>query len=465
MNSKKDAPINAQRTQEICIDLPGESVKCWRSGDHVKVILRKHRDVFFDINIKPGATYTIESTSDYYDAREKKLRRISQFQDGEQFHLWIGRNYKGVLLLKSQGEIIGTYEPNRLDSTSYDSKPAIKPEPLMIILGKREFPTSFMCSPHDPYDISLVQNAVKPMFDIKLPLLKEYGTVFEYKYMKQKPEIAEYVAVAEALPAEIQPQVLKQLDSGQAVVGTVTQIFMPPQSGVNGSGLYRAIFEGIAWVADKEFLKANSSKEILGYIQENWRMLDKALMTVRVEKRVIGKYRVIFKGKPLGRSAAQLFGAAEARAMTRSSALGSHTSSFIDGGFGRTGSAGYGGVKRLLLTTAENFRSGMKIQVIGTIIDIVCDANDVYVSENGSRELSEFLGRAGVSVIKAGVTAAIGSAIAMLITMALGTLFVSGAPVLFVAALVVAGFIFAAHMVDRVDDRFNIKDSVAGWAR
>lgn len=53
--------------QEVCIDLPGESVQCWRSGDKVRVVLRKHRDVIFDLKFGGNSTYTVESTISDFD--------------------------------------------------------------------------------------------------------------------------------------------------------------------------------------------------------------------------------------------------------------------------------------------------------------------------------------------------------------------------------------------------------------
>jgi len=92
--------------QEVCIDLPGEAVRCWRSGDKIRVVLKKHRDVFFDINLKTGATYTVESATEFYFPRTKKLAKKAQFQDGERLHIWVGRDFKGVLLLKQGSSLI-----------------------------------------------------------------------------------------------------------------------------------------------------------------------------------------------------------------------------------------------------------------------------------------------------------------------------------------------------------------------
>jgi hypothetical protein len=80
-------------------------------------------------------------------------------------------------------------------------------------------------------------------------------------------------------------------------------------------------------------------------------------------------------------------------------------------------------------------------------------------------DLSEFLGRAGVSLVKAGATAALGSFFAAAFT-AVG-LFLMGTtalPVILAIAAVVAGFIAAAYVVDMNDNHFEIKENVAKWA-
>jgi len=79
--------------EEICIDLPGEVAECSGNSSSYKIILRKHRDVIFDINQGDGKTYTVEATdSDFYNARDKKLifvlrKGTVSFKDGERLPL------------------------------------------------------------------------------------------------------------------------------------------------------------------------------------------------------------------------------------------------------------------------------------------------------------------------------------------------------------------------------------------
>lgn len=127
--------------QEVCIDLPGETVQCWRSNDNIRVTLRKHRDVIFDINLASGRTYSVESTgSDLYNSRDKKLIRgnnagVVTFKDGEKLHLWIARNFKGALLLKCGTILLMRILPDEFDERQYDGKPRTKPAPIIVALG------------------------------------------------------------------------------------------------------------------------------------------------------------------------------------------------------------------------------------------------------------------------------------------------------------------------------------------
>lgn len=98
-------PLVAKGTwQEECIDLPGETVQCLRRKDNIRIILRKHRDVIFDLKLGHGKSYTVEATqSDFYNARDKKLVYVLAegkvtFKDGERLHLWITRGFKGELV-------------------------------------------------------------------------------------------------------------------------------------------------------------------------------------------------------------------------------------------------------------------------------------------------------------------------------------------------------------------------------
>ncbi|TFW30760.1 hypothetical protein [Massilia horti] len=129
--------------QEHCIDLPGETVQCWIGGgtDKLKVILRKHRDVIFDIHLGNGKTYTLEATeSDFYNARDKKLVFAAQhgkvtFRDGERMHVWVSRGFRGSLILKCDSHVISEVKPNEWDRQRHSDDPKEKPAPIIVAMG------------------------------------------------------------------------------------------------------------------------------------------------------------------------------------------------------------------------------------------------------------------------------------------------------------------------------------------
>jgi hypothetical protein len=292
----KSAQKSASTTvQDVCIDLPGETVQCWRSSDKVKVVLRKHRDVVFDINLQAGASYSVESRSAFYCPVLKKLVRKVDFLDGNLCHVWVGREFKDALVLKKGGRVLGTYQVNQLDKTTYGSDPKTKPEPLMVVMGQKKSPVPFVCTPEDPFGVESAHPALMSSFEPNLPVLKDLGTKFEYTFLRQSPDVREYVAITEARASEIQPQVLAQLESGVAVNGTVEQIFMAPKDG-HRSLLYAAILKAAGYISGNDTLTGNEFKETTGYLAENFKRLNEVSMTVHIEKKIKGKYRVALKG-------------------------------------------------------------------------------------------------------------------------------------------------------------------------
>lgn len=456
-------------TQEVCIDLPGEHVQCWRSSDNVKVILRKHRDVIFDINLKSDTIYTVESKSAFYSPREKKLLKKANFFDGEKFQIWVAREFKDKLVLAVNGTVLGEYTVIELDPTNYGADPKAKPEPLLIIMGKKENVFSSVCTNTDPLNISQNQLDIRSLLNPKLSILTSASsTGFDYSYSSEPPEVKEYVAVAEVQPKEIRPEVLRQLETGPAL-GKPSELFTPSAQANGNSHLYKALGAVASTITGNEIVTSNWFKETAGYVQENFRALDKISMTVRIEKKAKGQYRAILKGRPVSKIIAATIAGKTAKTVHQNVALGSKSSSFIDGGFAKSGKNGYGSTRRIMLTAAENFKGGVKMQIVGTVIDLFVDANSVFFDENGSKDLSEFLGRAGVTLVKAGLTAAIGSVFAAIgvtmLTAGAVALGAAGAPVFAVVAVVVLGYIVAAKIVDEMDDGFQIKQSVARLAR
>lgn len=100
------------------------------------VLLRKRRDVVFDVHLVKGKTYTVEATGDwFYDTAKKQRVKSTTFQDGERRHIWIGRDFKGFLVLKLGMTELLRYSMLLLDTDNHGEDPKTKPEPIILTYG------------------------------------------------------------------------------------------------------------------------------------------------------------------------------------------------------------------------------------------------------------------------------------------------------------------------------------------
>lgn len=138
-NSSSTPSREKRRTVVVPIDLPGQPVQCWfGDAEKIKVILRKPRDVIFDIKLCNGKSYSVTSSyGDMYEVRTKKLihpKEIVFFKDGETLHLQIARDFKGKILLYEDGSKISEYDIPKLDPEEVNADPQFKPAPISIII-------------------------------------------------------------------------------------------------------------------------------------------------------------------------------------------------------------------------------------------------------------------------------------------------------------------------------------------
>jgi len=127
------------KTVVVPIDLPGQPIQCWiGDAEKVKVILRKPRDVIFDIELCNGRLYNVKSESSHmYDVKIKKLIHPKQevyFKDGEALHLQIGRDFKGKIFLCEGSNKLGEYDFANFSSGIVDADPLFKPAPISIVI-------------------------------------------------------------------------------------------------------------------------------------------------------------------------------------------------------------------------------------------------------------------------------------------------------------------------------------------
>jgi len=214
--------------------LPGQDAKGIVAGCANRVILRKHRDVVFDINLKKGNTYTLSAVkSDFYNERDKVLVEASKnqratFKDGERFSIWVSRNFRTSLVLELNGVVIGKYAPNKLDDTKYDDDPKIKPEPMLIAIGTKDASlVKMQCTADDPYGMGQIN---KQEIDFFSKYLADKGlkqSQFDYSsYKPQKAEVKEHVIVGTLKASELHPAILEKLNKGGLIEGYPDQILI-----------------------------------------------------------------------------------------------------------------------------------------------------------------------------------------------------------------------------------------------
>lgn len=138
-NNNKAEKTKSSKNLTVQIDLPGQPIQCWTTDyDKITVILRKHRDIVFDIDMRAGKTYIVwAEQSEMYDAKNKKLVHVREkltFKDGELMHLWVSRDFKGKIYLYEGSRLIGAYGLPKADVGIESIDPAFKPAPINIVL-------------------------------------------------------------------------------------------------------------------------------------------------------------------------------------------------------------------------------------------------------------------------------------------------------------------------------------------
>lgn len=446
--------------------LPGEPVKGIITGCKNRVIKRKHRDVIIEISINPKNTYKLKSSgSDFYSERDQKLIEHKKntglsFKDGERVYIWISRDFIGKLTIEHNGKIIEKWEPNKIDPEKYDKNPKTRPEPLMILIHNREPSPRMECTPSDPYGQKSMGDYTKELMH---PYLKDeklnkskYSYIFENS---EKPPVQDHYITGSISPNDINVEALNKLKKHGYISGSASQIMREPSSGSPMGIIVSNILSGVDSTMKSDIINSNLFKEAAGYTQSNWRKFNTLGMKMYVEKLPIGQYRFVLKGRlitPKGISA---------KPKTISMPVGSSSAEFLGANYARSGRNGLGGFKRLFISTAGNFKAGMSVQGIGTIIDFYGDFEETF-GEGKSKEVNEFLARALVSLAKAGATAALGGILIAAIVPIFAIFTASSAiAVALGVSIAIAGYYFAATIVDFIDSSLSIKERAASIAR
>lgn len=414
MSSKSNNRLDA-KPQAVCIDLPGESVQCWRSTDKIQVILKKHRDIIFDLKLNAERKYTVESTgSDFYHADKKKLiagrgmQRVL-FNDGERVHFWVSRDFKGELLLKSAGQIMLKIEPGKLDVKQYDNSPSTKPDPIVVAIGGS-------ADAAKAQGIQATQQSMRP---------QAIGSCEQVRPMAAPTdEDCPVVCVVDGDLKGIPDKVWKFLAKGGGQSGLAD---LDPNDIATRNWLIGQLAGASAYVGDNwEWLKAS----IDGKTQAGFKLVKAKIHMVK------GKARYYFSGyskynNVFGRGG---FGSGHDRIMTNFSGTGKASTSLISAGKGVLGS----------------FKNNALISFIFGSIAAVAEWK-ADVAKDGYDLAAALMMNAVKSILVAALTAVIVTCIVAFVMFVIG----ASVSVLAIGALTIGAGIVATYAVDYADKKLG----------
>jgi hypothetical protein len=439
-----DSPL-IQHT--MCIDLPGEPVQCW-AGTDVTILLRKHRDVLFDIHLKPGATYTVEAAYDwFYDVTKKKRVQRGQFSDGQRYHIWVGRDFKGVLTLKQDGKELQHFSMKSFGLTGAASDPKYKPAPIIIALGHRPndkpatstakapataaapaTPPSFVRVTAASPTLPAAQSApvASPPHPSPLPVKLVAGT-------KLTPTQDAHVVQVER--ANIPEEVLTALASGGKDETAIDTNHIATRNWLIGQ-----IAGSLAYL--------NDNKE---WINELW---GERFRLVKIIHKTVGeKMYVVFSGNQKMREilSASKYGVKNAKVLT------------IGGGAGSVESA----TAAVWENSKGAFKESGLIALVFTIVldtaEWLHDYEEIGPDGRRKKDFADLLGKIGMDLVKAGLSAAVATVVIGAVVAGL-----AGTVALPVAAIVIGTLIVAVAVgygLDYIDKHTHATEHVSSWFR
>jgi hypothetical protein len=447
---------------DVCIDLPGEPVSCWAESD-VTVLLRKHRDVIFEISVKKDATYTLEADKDwFYDVGVKKRVQKGQFHDGQRYHIWVGRDFKGNLLLKSNGKLVRSYSMIDFDTLGGNSDPKAKPEPIIIAIGG--FPGAASSGPRVPSGANNVFANPAPLVcrntDGNLPGNAWWGqlTPLNFKYGEVAPEFL--------FPVSSGPLTQQNVDESLIVhIFEVTLERAPAE-------VWRLAQEGgpptALKIDDKE--KVMTRNWIisqfaggLAYAKDNWsdlrELFNRKFVFMSVKHPKFGiKYYLAFKGNSSLRKMIT-----ETVYKLKSTKIMAITAGAVEG-MAETASA-----------SAQAWKGAFKgAGGIAFVLTIGLDVAEWYhdyeqVDANGhrGRGLADLVAKVGIDIAAAGVASILGAVAYYLITTALTAVgvVIGGWVVGAVAVLVVGVSAFFFYVLGVADNHYSYTQKAAKFIR
>lgn len=431
----------------VCIDLPGEPIECWAETD-VTVLLRKHRDVIFDLNIKPGATYTVEATDDWiYDVAKKKRVKQGQFSDGQRFHIWISRDFKGFLLLKQNGKIMQRYSMLQFGLTGGSSDPKAKPAPIIIAMGINSTgPVPFQSGSHataggalsaaDPFAVSNVGRS--PAFVD--PALLQPQEWFPLP-IKLAPDTS-VSAPQEAHVVEVERRSIPQEVLDQVAAGGADETAIDTNKIATRNWLIGQLAGAAAFLSD--------NKE---WISELWS--ERFRLMKIVHKNVGERWYVVFTGNPRLRKVitAARYGVKNEKVLTIAGGAGAVNTGAAAAWEGAKGAFKKAGLMALIFTITLDTAEWLH------------DYEQVGPDGKRKKDFADLLGKIGIDLVKAGLSAAIASVVVGAAVAAFTVIAGASLPVLGIVIGTMLVAVAVGYRLDSLDKEIHATDHVVGWFR
>lgn len=428
----------------VCIDLPGEPVECWAETD-ITVLLRKHRDVIFDIQVKKGSTYTVEATEDWiYDVTRKKRVKQGQFQDGQRYHIWISRDFKGRLILKQDGKAYQNYSMQMFGLTNTASSPKFKPDPIIIAIGTNHAshpptasapPKPTNVAPLTTYPQPPIPDYLRPappldplradqLWSCPLPIKLAPGTTVE-----PMQEAHVFEVDKNSIPKEL-------VDTLAAGGGEDTAI------DTNKIATRNWLIGQLAGTT--AFLNDNKQ-----WIQELW--VEKFRLMKIVHKNVGERTYVVFTGNPRLRKlvTAARYGVKHEKVLTIAGGAGTAESGAAAAWEGAKGAFKKAGLIALIFTITLDTAEWLR------------DYEEIGPDGKRKKDIADLLGKIGIDLAKAGLSAAIAS-----IAVGAAVALFAGSVALPVAAIVVGTIVVAVAVgygLDWLDKKTHATEHVTSW--
>lgn len=440
----------------VCIDLPGEPVECWADTD-VTVLLRKHRDVVFDVHLVKGKTYTVEATDDwFYDTAKKQRVKSTTFQDGERRHIWIGRDFKGFLVLKLGATELQRYSMLLLNTDNHGEDPKTKPEPIILTYGAQPgvsgAPQIAMFSSSAPGFASRpdrVTNLTDPSWRTDLMPVPTASTFLDDPFSCKRLLPVKLPSAAQTAPEQI----------GHVFEVNVTTIpsdlvHLVETGGADETAIDTQKVATRNWIIGQFIGTAGYFGDNLPWVSELWKSNFRLIRIIH--KRVGPKWYVVFKGSLKSREeiTAAKYGIKNSKIFA------------ITGGAGSAESMAQSAWKSAkgAITT--------KAGVITIVLTVGLDFGEWYneyqqVDSAGhhKKDLFDLFAKVGIDLAVAGLTAALTSLIVGGLATAATAASIAAFPVVATVAIAIGVAVVVGYIVNLIDKKVHFTDWVASKLR